>query len=77
MIPKSVYFQDVEIRIIEKNPFAHLAPLYREAAEESKALSHEERLRDWIHTKRSNSGSNTPKEKVTYVLPVTGALIQI
>ena len=60
-----------------KNPFADLKKAHKTAAENEKVIPYQKRVRDWIHVKRSTSGSTLPKKKVILSLPVSGVSIQI
>ncbi|MGC1481063.1 MAG: hypothetical protein WA771_11200 [Chthoniobacterales bacterium] len=62
---------------IKSNPLADLKPVYERARDESMAMSPSDRVEDWLRTKRSDNGSSSRVEPVTYVSPVSGDLVRI
>ena len=64
-------------KLLASNPFAPFAAVYRAAAKKSRAMSAEELMKDWLHTKPSESGSASLRGPDTYVSPVSGHLIRI
>ncbi len=60
-----------------QNPFEEHQKAYREARQFAQMMPETELDADWIRNKRSNGGSRSPSEPVTYVLPGSADLIRI